>query len=91
MTSAATLNPCETIDVIYDPAQWAQAHEAVAAMREALPEGAEAAEYKFNSAAEVREKFYCQDGQFEGNPRRFAVGWSTSRAVSQRTSSGSVC
>ncbi|KAJ4287420.1 hypothetical protein N0V88_007692 [Collariella sp. IMI 366227] len=32
-------HPCDTIDVIYDPAQWAQAVSAVQAMRKAFSEG----------------------------------------------------
>ncbi|KAH8890524.1 FAD dependent oxidoreductase [Thozetella sp. PMI_491] len=60
------LNPCDTIDVIYDEPQWTQAHAAVAAMRGALPPGDEAAEYTFYSAEQVREKFYCHDNDFQG-------------------------
>ena len=68
------VSPCDTIDVIYDPQQWTQAQEAVAVMREAMPEAAEAARYTFYSAQEVREKFYCHDGQFEGKPQDICGG-----------------
>ncbi len=41
---ACDSNPCQTVDVIYDGGWWAAAHEAVAAMRAAMP-GDDAAEY----------------------------------------------
>lgn len=50
--------PCETVDVIYDQAQWHAAHEAVAAMREALGEDDPASVYAFHDAAAVRDKFH---------------------------------
>lgn len=50
--------PCETIDVIYDEAQWDAAHEAVAAMRKALGEDDQASVYEFHDPAAVREKFH---------------------------------
>ena len=50
------VHPCDTIDVIYDAAQWTQAQEAVAAMRAAMPDGDEAATYRLCDADEVRER-----------------------------------
>ncbi|KAK3945709.1 putative fad dependent oxidoreductase [Diplogelasinospora grovesii] len=55
------LNECDTIDVIYDPAQWVQAHEAVSALRAALPEGDPVARYTFYTPEQVAERFYCHD------------------------------
>ncbi|KAJ4393056.1 hypothetical protein N0V93_002263 [Gnomoniopsis smithogilvyi] len=50
--------PCQTVDVIYDEAQWRTAHEAVAAMREALGADDPASVYTFHDAAAVRELFH---------------------------------
>lgn len=52
-------NPCHTIDIIYDQVQWNAAHEAVAAIKAAFPEGDPIADYTFHSPAEVHSKFYC--------------------------------
>ncbi|KAK0644277.1 FAD dependent oxidoreductase [Cercophora newfieldiana] len=68
------LDACNTIDVIYDSAQWAQAHEAVAAMRKAMPEGDPAAEYEFYEPAEVRERFYVHDGEYAGREEKVYGG-----------------
>jgi glycine/D-amino acid oxidase-like deaminating enzyme len=68
------LNACNTIDVIYDAEQWDQAHEAVAAMRAAMPEEDPAAEYEFYDAAEVRERFYVHDGEYAGREERVYGG-----------------
>lgn len=46
--------PCQTVDVIYDAAQWRAAHEAVAAMRDALGADDPAAEYAFLDPAALR-------------------------------------
>ncbi|KAI1503433.1 FAD dependent oxidoreductase [Biscogniauxia marginata] len=54
-------NPCETIDVVYDPAQWETAQRAVGAMRDAMP-GDDASVYRFHGAEEVRDKFFCGKG-----------------------------
>ncbi|KAM7212086.1 FAD dependent oxidoreductase domain containing protein [Rhypophila decipiens] len=70
------LNPCETIDIIYDEAQWNKAHEAVAAMRAALPEGHPAAKYTFHSAEEVRSKFHCHSNSYNGREERLYGGVS---------------
>jgi glycine/D-amino acid oxidase-like deaminating enzyme len=55
------LRACDTIDVIFDPAEWAAAQAAVAAMREAFPDGAAEGAYTLFSAAEVRERFHVHD------------------------------
>ncbi|KAK0616520.1 FAD dependent oxidoreductase [Immersiella caudata] len=68
------LNACNTIDVIFDEAQWTQAHEAVAAMRMAMPEGDPAAEYEFYDAAEVNERFYVHDGEYAGREEKVYGG-----------------
>lgn len=54
-------NPCDTLDVVYDPAQWARAQEAVAAMRAAMPAGDPAAKYTLYSRAEALAQFPCSD------------------------------
>ena len=68
------LNACNTIDVIYDAAQWTQAHEAVAAMRAAMPAGDPAAEYEFYEPSEVRERFYVHDGEYAGREEKVHGG-----------------
>jgi glycine/D-amino acid oxidase-like deaminating enzyme len=52
--------PCQTVDVIYDPAQWEYSKRAIAAMREAMP-GDPVSEYEFHDAETVRERFFCWD------------------------------
>lgn len=52
-------NPCRTVDIIYDEPHWREAHEAVAAMRDALGPGDPAAEYAFHDREECRARFYC--------------------------------
>lgn len=59
----ADVNPSNTIDVIYDEAQWEAAKAAVQAMRDALGTDDPAAKYELYSAEEVREQFYCPDGK----------------------------
>ncbi|KAH9890198.1 FAD dependent oxidoreductase [Xylariomycetidae sp. FL2044] len=54
-------NPCDTVDIVYDAAQWEVDQKAVKAMQDAMP-GDEASVYTLHSAAEVREKFYCGKG-----------------------------
>ncbi|KAK3316471.1 FAD dependent oxidoreductase-domain-containing protein [Apodospora peruviana] len=68
------LSPCDTIDVIYDEAQWLQAHEAVAAMRAAFPQGDPVAEYTFYSREETEKKFYCHDNYLNGKPETLYGG-----------------
>ncbi|KAI0532085.1 FAD dependent oxidoreductase [Xylaria digitata] len=58
-------NPCTTVDVVYDPKQWATAQKAVKAMQDAMP-GEEASTYTFHSSEEVRDRFYCGKGGDEG-------------------------
>lgn len=57
-------NPCATVDVVYNPAQWEQDKRAVQAMRDAMPNHP-AAEYTIHTADEVRDKFYCGRGGHE--------------------------
>ncbi|KAI1145130.1 FAD dependent oxidoreductase [Nemania diffusa] len=58
-------NPCSTTDVVYDPAQWATAQKAVAALQAAMP-GDDAALYTLHDPAAVRERFFCGRGGDEG-------------------------
>ncbi|KAI1387554.1 FAD dependent oxidoreductase [Hypoxylon trugodes] len=58
-------NPCDTIDVVYDEAQWERDQQAVEAMRDAMP-GDDASVYTIHSAEEVRDKFFCGCGGDEG-------------------------
>lgn len=60
------LNPCETIDIIYDEAQWVKAHDAVAALRAAFPEGHPVAKYTFHTANEVQSQFHCHSNLYDG-------------------------
>ncbi|KAL0469740.1 FAD dependent oxidoreductase [Neurospora intermedia] len=71
-------NPCHTIDIIYDQAQWTAAHEAVAAMKAAFPEGDPVADYTFHSPAEVQSKFHCalDAGTIAGEPQALYGGVS---------------
>ncbi|KAJ4415583.1 hypothetical protein N0V85_002664 [Neurospora sp. IMI 360204] len=71
-------NPCHSIDVIYDQAQWTASHEAVAAMKAAFPEGDPVAEYTFHSPAEVQSKFHCalDAGTVAGEPQTLYGGVS---------------
>lgn len=72
----ADVNPCNTVDVIYDAAQWGAAREAVAAMREAMGgEDEPAARYELYSAEEVRDRFYCPSGEGEGETVQGGVGY----------------
>ncbi|KAI1099206.1 FAD dependent oxidoreductase [Jackrogersella minutella] len=59
------LTPCDTTDVIYDPAQWETDQRAVKAMRDAMP-GDAAAAYTLHSPEDVRKKFFCGRGGDEG-------------------------
>ncbi|CAK7564257.1 MAG: hypothetical protein SEPTF4163_002144 [Sporothrix epigloea] len=54
-------NPCDTLDVVYDPAQWARAQKAVAAMQSALPANDPAAKYTLYSREEALAAFPCSD------------------------------
>ncbi|KAI1458802.1 FAD dependent oxidoreductase [Annulohypoxylon moriforme] len=53
--------PCDTVDVVYDAAQWELDQRAVKAMRDAMP-GDDAAEYTLYGPEEVRKKFFCGGG-----------------------------
>lgn len=57
--------PIETVDVVYDEAQWAHDQRAVAAMQAAMP-GDDAAVYALHGPDEVRDKFFCGRGGDEG-------------------------
>ncbi|TAQ87162.1 hypothetical protein B7494_g4510 [Chlorociboria aeruginascens] len=51
----------DTVDIIYDQAQWLAALKAVTAMREAMPKDLDgAAQYTFYDAEETRDKFHCR-------------------------------
>ncbi|KAI0133468.1 FAD dependent oxidoreductase [Xylariales sp. AK1849] len=54
-------HPCDTVDIVYDAAQWEQDKLAVHTMRESMP-GHPAAEYTFHTPEEVRQNFYCGQG-----------------------------
>ncbi|KAK3381701.1 FAD dependent oxidoreductase [Podospora didyma] len=66
--------PCDTIDVVYDAEQWEAAKVGVAALREALGSDDPAAEYTLCDADEVREKYYCHDGIYEGTEEKVYGG-----------------
>lgn len=63
---ACDSHPCNTVDVIYDAAQWDQGRRAVHALRDAMPAGHPAAAYALHGAAEVRDRFLCGRGGDEG-------------------------
>lgn len=81
---ACDLAACDTIDVIYDAAQWDEARSAVAAMRAAMPDEVEdgAARYVLYDEEEVRARFRVGDGVCGGvgyfagslSAYRFGVG-----------------
>lgn len=48
--------PCRTVDAIYDPVQWKQAHDAIKAMRDAMPDD-DASSYSFLSAQDLDENY----------------------------------
>ncbi|KAI0139121.1 FAD dependent oxidoreductase [Hypoxylon sp. NC0597] len=54
-------NPCDTVDVVYDAAQWELDQRAVRAMRDAMPND-DASLYTLHSAEDVRNKFFCGRG-----------------------------
>ncbi|KAI0839710.1 FAD dependent oxidoreductase [Hypoxylon sp. FL0890] len=54
-------NPCDTVDVVYDAAQWDTDQRAVKAMQDAMP-GDDASVYTLHSPEEVRDKFFCGRG-----------------------------
>ena len=58
---ACDSHPCQTVDVIYDAAQWEHAKRAVAAMREAMPAGDPAAAYGLYERREALARFACAD------------------------------
>jgi glycine/D-amino acid oxidase-like deaminating enzyme len=67
----ADVNPCNTVDVVYDAAAWDAARDAVAAMQAAMgPDDDPAARYELYSADEVKDRFYCpSSGAGEGEVR----------------------
>ncbi|KAG7286512.1 hypothetical protein NEMBOFW57_008823 [Staphylotrichum longicolle] len=70
------LQPCDTVDVIFDPAEWADAQAAVAAMREAFPPraGHSEGEYRLFSAEEVKRRFLVHDGVWQGREQQVQGG-----------------
>ncbi|CAK7265061.1 hypothetical protein SEPCBS119000_001318 [Sporothrix epigloea] len=54
-------NPCDTLDVVYDPVQWARAQTAVKAMQAALPADDPTAKYRLYSREEALATFPCSD------------------------------
>ncbi|OTB09447.1 hypothetical protein M426DRAFT_70712 [Hypoxylon sp. CI-4A] len=58
-------NPGDTVDVVYDPAQWKLDQRAVKAMQDAMPDE-DASVYTIHSAEEMRDKFFCGRGGDEG-------------------------
>ncbi|KAI1380455.1 FAD dependent oxidoreductase [Hypoxylon crocopeplum] len=58
-------NQSDTVDVIYDPAQWELDQKAVKTMQDAMP-GDDASVYTVHSAEEMRDKFFCGSGGDEG-------------------------
>ncbi|CAK7213570.1 hypothetical protein SCUCBS95973_001842 [Sporothrix curviconia] len=66
-------NPCDTLDVLYDPAQWARAQEAIAEMRAAMPAGDPAAEYTLYSRDEALAAFPCSDDVDVGSDGKFTA------------------
>ncbi|OHE93083.1 FAD dependent oxidoreductase [Colletotrichum orchidophilum] len=49
--------PCQTVDAIYDAAQWEAAKEAVVAMREAMPDD-DASKYELFGVEEMQRRFH---------------------------------
>ncbi|KAL2760071.1 hypothetical protein ACRALDRAFT_1067286 [Sodiomyces alcalophilus JCM 7366] len=56
---------CWTVDAIYDPDQWAHAHEAAEAMGKAMP-GEDVSRYEFHTPEQVRERFHLEEGEVCG-------------------------
>ncbi|KAI0888380.1 FAD dependent oxidoreductase [Annulohypoxylon maeteangense] len=53
--------PCDTVDVVYEAAQWELDQKAVKAMQDAMPDD-DAAKYTLHSREDVWEKFFCGRG-----------------------------
>ncbi|TVY28171.1 putative oxidoreductase [Lachnellula hyalina] len=69
---------CDTVDVIYDEAEWKRCVEAVTLMREVFTQPGDSegvARYQLWSAAEVREKFLVQGEGMRGEEVRGAVSY----------------
>ncbi|KAB5583006.1 FAD dependent oxidoreductase [Coniochaeta sp. 2T2.1] len=84
----ADVNPCNTVDVIYDPEQWEAAQASVQAMRDALGEDDAAAKYELYSPEEVRDRFYCPGGEGEGERVEGGVGYFAGSLSSYRFTCG---
>ncbi|KAK1990250.1 FAD dependent oxidoreductase [Colletotrichum falcatum] len=54
---ATESRPCQTVDVIYDAAQWETAKQAVDAMRQAMPDD-DASRYELYEAEEMQSRFH---------------------------------
>lgn len=59
----ADVNLCNTIDVIYDEAQWEAARVAIKSMQDAMGGDDPAARYELYTPEAVRERFYCPSGK----------------------------
>ncbi|GJC81208.1 putative oxidoreductase OrdL [Colletotrichum liriopes] len=57
--------PCQTVDVIYDPAQWEAAKQAVEAMRKAMPDE-DASRYELYDAEETQSRFHVSGEGLHG-------------------------
>ncbi|KAM0274854.1 hypothetical protein ACHAQH_007813 [Verticillium albo-atrum] len=58
-------NPCQTVDAIYDAAQWMQANAAIEAMRRAMP-GEDASKYHIHTADELRKSCFVHGDNLHG-------------------------
>ncbi|TVY31278.1 hypothetical protein LSUB1_G008950, partial [Lachnellula subtilissima] len=73
---------CDTVDVIYDEAEWKRCNEAVALMREVFTQPGDSegvARYQLWSAAEARERFLVQGEGMRGEEVRGAVSYEAGR------------
>ncbi|KAK3303210.1 FAD dependent oxidoreductase [Chaetomium strumarium] len=68
------LTPCQTVDVIYDRAQWDEAVASVRAMRDAFPHGEPEGQYELFSPEDVKERFHVHDGAYQGREERVQGG-----------------
>ncbi|KAK1959684.1 FAD dependent oxidoreductase [Colletotrichum sublineola] len=63
---ATESRPCQTVDVIYDPAEWEAAKRAVEAMRQAMPDD-DASRYELYEAEEMQSRFHVSgEGLYGG-------------------------
>ncbi|KAK0668460.1 putative Glycine/D-amino acid oxidase [Cercophora samala] len=64
----------DTIDVIYDGVQWAEAQQAVKKMKEVFPEGDPVGRYILLSKEEVERDYYAHDYDYEGKKEEVKGG-----------------